>query len=83
MLSEKRLLNQRKICINSTITFQNLNKGVKSFISFVGHTAHCGTESEHQVLSGSHIFTQMLVLFGTKFQYSRKRRQDDEGEQFR
>ena len=23
----------------------------------------------------------MLVLFGTKFQYSRKRRQDDEGEQ--
>ena len=25
-------------------------------VSFVGHTAHCGTESEHQVLIGSHIF---------------------------
>ena len=26
-----------------------------SRVSFVGHTAHCGTESEHQVLNGSHI----------------------------
>ena len=28
-----------------------------------------------------HFFTWMLVLFSTKFQYSRKRRQDDEGKQ--
>ena len=26
-----------------------------SRVSFVGHTAHCGTESEHQVLNGRHI----------------------------
>ena len=45
---------------------------------------HCGSESEHQVLNGSHIvvsFTGILLLFGTKFQYSRKRRQDEEGKQ--
>ena len=28
-----------------------------------------------------HFFTWILVLFGTKFQYSHKRRQDDEGKQ--
>ena len=45
---------------------------------------HRGTESEHQVLNDSHIFvsfTGILLLFGTKFQYSRKRRQDEEGRQ--
>ena len=45
-------------------------------------TVHCGTESEHQVLNDSHIFvssTGILLLFGTKFQYSCKRRQDEEG----
>ena len=45
---------------------------------------HCGTESEHHVLNGSHIFlsfTGILLLFGTKFQYSCKRRQDEEGKQ--
>ena len=57
----------------------------KVSISFVGHTAHCGTESEHQALNGSHNLSSflytILVLFGTKFKYSRKRRQDDEGKQ--
>ena len=46
------------------------------------NAVHCGTESEHQVLNDSHIFvsfTGILLLFGTKFQYSCKRRQDDEG----
>ena len=45
---------------------------------------HCGTESEHHVLNDSHIFvsfTGILLLFGTKFQYSRKRRQDEEGKE--
>ena len=53
-------------------------------VSFVGHTAHCGTESEHQVLNSSHIFisfTRILVLFAAKFQHSRKRRRDEEGKQ--
>ena len=48
------------------------------------YAAHPGTETEHQVLNGSHIFvsfTRTLVLFGTKFQYSRKMRQDEEGKQ--
>ena len=27
-------------------------------------------------------FTRTLILFATKFQYSRKRRQDEEGKQF-
>lgn len=27
--------------------------------SFVGHTAHCGTESAQQVLNGSHIFISL------------------------
>ena len=48
------------------------------------HAVHCGTESEHQVLNDSHIFvsfTEILLLFGTKFQYSCKRRQDEEGKQ--
>ena len=48
------------------------------------YAPHLGTESEHQVLNGSHIFvffTRTLILFGTKFQYSRKRRQDEEGKQ--
>ena len=43
---------------------------------------HCGTESEHQVFNDSHIFvsfTGILLLFGTKFQYLSKRRQDEEG----
>ena len=45
---------------------------------------HLGTESEHKVLNGSHIsvsFMRILLLFGTKFQYSRERRQDEEGKQ--
>jgi len=45
-------------------------------------TVHFGTESEHQVLNGSVIFnsfTRIFVLFGTTFQYSRKRRQGEEG----
>ena len=45
---------------------------------------HCGPESEHQVLNDSHIFVSfmgILLLFGTKFQYSCKRRQDEEGKQ--
>ena len=48
------------------------------------YAAHPGKESEQQVLNGSHIFvsfTRTLILFGTKFQYSRKRRQDEEGKQ--
>ena len=28
-------------------------------VSFVGHTAHCGTESEYLVLNGSHIFISL------------------------
>ena len=50
-----------------------INTGIKSF-----------SESEHQVLNDSHIFvsfTGILLLFGTKFQYSCKRRQDEEGKQ--
>ena len=46
------------------------------------NAVHCGTESEHQVLNDSRIFvsfTGILLLFGTKFQYSCKRRQDEEG----
>ena len=46
------------------------------------NAVHCGTESEQQVLNDSHIFvsfTGILLLFGTKFQYSCKRRQDEEG----
>ena len=45
------------------------------------YAAHLGTESEHQVLNDSHIFVsfmQILLLFGTKLQYSHKRRQDEE-----
>ena len=41
--------------------------------------AHLRTESEHQVLNGSHIFlsfTRMLLLLHTKLQYSRKSRQE-------
>ena len=48
------------------------------------YAAHLRTKGRHQVLNGSHIFvsfTQTLILFGTKFQYSRKRRQDEEGKQ--
>ena len=46
------------------------------------YAAHLGTESEHQVLNGSHIFVsfmRVLLLFGTKFQSSCKRREDEEG----
>ena len=42
------------------------------------------TEGGHQVLNGRHIFaffTQILSLFGTKFQYSCKRIEDEEGKQ--
>ena len=42
-------------------------------VSFVGHTGHCETESEHQGLNGKlyiHFLLRILVLFGTKFQYS-------------
>ena len=44
-----------------------------------------GTESEHQVLNGSHIFVSFMrifLLFVTKYQYSRKRKKDEEGEQY-
>jgi len=45
------------------------------------YAAHLGSESEHQVLNGSHIFVSftLVLLFGSKFQYSRERRQDEEG----
>ena len=46
--------------------------------------ALCRTEREHQVLNSSHIlvsFTLVLLLFGTKSQYSRKRTQDVEEKQ--
>ena len=49
------------------------------------YAANLETESEHHVLNGSHIFvsfTRTLLLFGTKFQYWRKRRQDEEEKQF-
>ena len=49
------------------------------------YTVHLGTESEHQVLNGSHIFVpfmQVLLLFGTKFQYLCTRTQDKEGKQY-
>ena len=44
------------------------------------------TEREHQVLNASHIFVSFMrnifiINFGTKFQYSRKRRQDEEEKQ--
>ena len=48
------------------------------------YAVHLGTESEHQVLNSSHIFVsikRVLLLFGTNFQYSSKRRQDEEGKQ--
>ena len=47
------------------------------------YAAHLGIESEHQVLNGSHIFVSFTVVlfFGTNFQYSRERRQDEEGKQ--
>ena len=48
------------------------------------YAAYRGRESEHQVLNGSLIFvsfTRTPILFGSKFQYSRKRRQDEEGKQ--
>ena len=48
------------------------------------YAAYRGTESEHQVLNGSHIFvsfTRTPILFGTNFQYSCKRIQDEEGKQ--
>ena len=44
-------------------------------------SVHLGTQREHQVLNGSHILTRILLLFGAKFQYSRKRIQDEEGKQ--
>ena len=48
------------------------------------YAAYRGRESEHQVLNGSLIFvsfTRTPILFGSKFQYSGKRRQDEEGKQ--
>ena len=57
----------------------------QEFQFLLSDAVHCGTESEHQVLNGSHIFvsfTGILLLFGAKFQYSRKRRQDEEGKQY-
>ena len=49
------------------------------------YAARFGTESEHQVLNGSHIFisfTRMWLLFGTKFQYLHKRIEDEWGKQY-
>ena len=31
----------------------------RASVSFVGHTVHCGTESEHPVFNGSHIFISL------------------------
>ena len=48
------------------------------------YAADLGTKSEHQGLNDSHIFvsfTPLFFLLGTKFQYSCKRRQDEEGKQ--
>ena len=44
---------------------------------------HLRTESLHQVLNGSPFvsFTRALLLFGAKFQCSRKRRQGEQGKQ--
>ena len=57
-----------------------IQSGIKSFSVPAWYAAHPGIESEHQVLSDSHIFVsfrRILLLFGTKFQYSRTRRQDE------
>ena len=52
-------------------------------VSFVEYTARCGTESEHlEWQSYLYFVTRILVLFGTKFRYSCKRRQDEEGQQY-
>ena len=59
-----------------------IQSGIKSFSVPAWYAAHPGIESEHQVLSDSHIFVsfrRILLLFGTKFQYSRTRRQDEAG----
>ena len=74
--------------VGATMTFLPISTsfiytGIKSF-TFLWDAAHLGTESEHQVLNGHHIFVsimQVLLLFGTKFQYLCKRRQDEEGKQ--
>ena len=49
----------------------------------LGYAAHLGTESERQVLNGSHIFVSFtrILLFGNMLQCSRKRRQDEEEKQ--
>jgi len=48
------------------------------------YAVHLETGSEHRVLNGSPIFvsfTWILLSFCSKFQYSLKRRQDEEGKQ--
>ena len=62
-----------------------VHTGIKNFSLLCDKIAAClGTESEHQVLNGSHIFasfTPILLLFGPKFQYSCKMSQDEEEKQ--
>ena len=56
----------------------------QEFLFLLWYAAHLRTENEHQVLNDSHnfiSFTRILLLIGPKFQYSRKRRQDEDGKQ--
>ena len=56
----------------------------QEFLFPLWYAVHLGTESEHQVLNGSLFFVSFMrifLLFVTKFQYSRKRKKDEEGEQ--
>jgi len=48
-------MSQEGIGCHRTVAIQTSRVSV----SFVGHTAHCETESEHQVLNGSHIFISL------------------------
>ena len=83
----KQLQNVAQVLHNSRIKYP------RDFFSLYRHqefqfplwyAVHLGRENELQVLNGSHIFvsfTRILLLFGTKFQYSRKRRQGEERKQ--
>ena len=62
--------------------FQRRQYRHQEFQSPLWYAVHLGKESEHKVLNESHIFvsfTPILLLFGTKFQYSLKWRQNDNG----
>ena len=45
------------------------------------YAVHLGTESEHQVLVAISVSFMRVLLFGTKFQSSCKRREDEERKQ--